>query len=102
MKSVFSIPAISLALVAALVFGLPEAKAAQASVVPLPPDLSSLPTITAEPWLLIDPNPSVTLEGPSFDRQGNLFVTTVRNPGRVLKVTPQKQVTVVFESKEIE
>jgi lactonase len=72
------------------------------SMVPIPPDLVALPTIKAEPWLQIDTNPSVTLEGPSFDRQGNLFVTSIRNPGRVFKITPQKQVSVIFENKDIE
>jgi len=73
----------------------------QKSVVPIPPELVALPTIKAEPWLQIDPSPAVTLEGPSFDRQGNLFVTSVR-PGRVFKVTPEKQVSIIFDSKDIQ
>ena len=73
----------------------------QKSVVPIPPDLVSLPTIKAEPLLQVDTDTDMTLEGPSFDREGNLFVTSVRE-GRVFKVTPQKQVSLIFERKDIQ
>ncbi len=89
-------------LILALISGCAGTREARKSVVPIPPDLVGLPIIKAEPWLQIDADPNVTLEGPSFDRQGNLFVTSVRNPGRVFKVTPQKQVSVIFENKSIE
>jgi lactonase len=90
------------ALILALISGYAGAGEAQRSVVPIPSDLIGLPTIKAEPWLQIDTNPKVTIEGPSFDRQGNLFVTSIRNPGRVFKITPQKQVSVIFENKNME
>lgn len=71
------------------------------SIVPIPPELVSLPTINAEPWLQIEPDPTTFLEGPAFDRQGNLFLTSILD-GRILKITPQKQVTTVFTNKNIQ
>jgi lactonase len=68
------------------------------SVVPLPPSLTGLPPITAEPWVQIDPGPHVFLEGPAFDREGNLFVSSIFD-SRILKITPGKKVTSIF-SKE--
>jgi lactonase len=68
------------------------------SVVPLPPSLMGLPTITAEPWLQIDTGPDVFLEGPAFDRKGNLFISSIFD-SRILKITPEKKVTTIF-SKE--
>jgi lactonase len=68
------------------------------SVVPLPPSLTGLPIITPEPWVQIDPGPDVFLEGPAFDRKGNLFVSSIFD-SRILKVTPEKKVTTIF-SKE--
>jgi lactonase len=81
--------------------GCAGAQQVRKSVVPMPPDLAGLPTIMAEPWLQISTDPNATLEGPSFDREGNLFVTIVRNPGRVYKITPQKRVSIIFENKDI-
>jgi lactonase len=68
------------------------------SVVPLPPSLTGLPTITAEPWVQVDPSPQIFLEGPAFDRKGNLFVSSIFD-SRILKITPGKKVTTIF-SKE--
>jgi len=62
------------------------------NLVPLPPELANLPMIKAEPWVLVDKDPNVLLEGPAFDRQGNLFVTSIFN-SRLFKITPAKQVT---------
>ena len=66
--------------------------------VPLPPELKHLPTIKAEPWLLIDKDPSVFLEGPAFDRQGNLFVSSIFD-SRILRITPKKKVEVIFQKE---
>lgn len=66
------------------------------SVAPLPPDVASLPTITAKPWLQVGTDPNTNLEGPAFDRQGNLFLTDTTQ-GLVFKITPQKQVTKIFD-----
>lgn len=73
-----------------------EGKPVKKSEVPLPPSEAGLPTIEAEPWLEVDPDPKIFLEGPSFDREGNLYVSSIFN-GRVLKITPTKKVTTIFE-----
>ena len=70
------------------------------SVVPLPPDLLLLPTIKPEPWLLVDSEPDALLEGPSFDREGNLYVTCPLK-GKIYKITPQKQISTIFNAKGV-
>jgi lactonase len=70
------------------------------SVMPLPPELVNLPTIEAEPWFQLDPSPADFLEGPAFDREGNLFVTSP-SAGTVYKITPQKQKSVIFNDKRV-
>ena len=70
------------------------------TLVPLPPDLQGLPTIEAELWIQISPDPSLRIEGPAFDREGNLFVTSPYH-GRIFKITPQKQVSTIFDNKHI-
>jgi len=70
------------------------------SIVPLPPDLKSLPTIEAELWVQMSPDSNLTIEGPAFDREGNLFVTSPYH-GRIFKITPQKQVSTIFDNKNI-
>jgi lactonase len=72
--------------------GLPQ------SPVPLPPEVKDLLTVEAEPWFQISPDPRVFLEGPSFDRKGNLFVTCPSS-GVVIRVTRQKQTDIIFEDK---
>ncbi|MBN2062835.1 MAG: SMP-30/gluconolactonase/LRE family protein [Deltaproteobacteria bacterium] len=76
---------------------LPALAMAQSPVspVPLPPTVAGLPAITAELWLQVDTNPAVFLEGPAFDREGNLFVSSIFD-GRILKITPDKKVSTVF------
>lgn len=70
------------------------------SVVPLPPDLQLLPTIEAELWVQISPDSNLRLEGPAFDREGNLFVTSPYH-GLIFKVSPQKQISTIFDDKNI-
>jgi lactonase len=70
------------------------------SIVPLPPELKSLPTIEAELWIQIDPNPDLRIEGPAFDREGNLFVTSPYH-GRIYKTSPEKQVRKIHENSKI-
>jgi lactonase len=67
------------------------------SIVPLPPELWSLPTIEAELWVQIDPDPELRIEGPAFDRAGNLFVTSPYH-GRVYKITPDKTVSKIYDN----
>jgi lactonase len=65
------------------------------SVVPLPPAEKTLPVIQTEPWLKVEDGEAF-LEGPAFDRQGNLFITSLFD-SRVLKITPDKKVSVIFK-----
>jgi lactonase len=65
------------------------------SVVPLPPSLQNLPTIPITPWLQVDKQEAF-LEGPAFDRQGNLFVSSIFD-SRIIKITPNKQVSVILK-----
>jgi lactonase len=67
---------------------------------PLPPDLTNLPTMEAEPWLQISPDDDVVLEGPAFDTKGNLFVTSP-SKGLVYKITQNKQISTVFDNKGV-
>jgi lactonase len=68
------------------------------SAVPLPPDLKGLPTVTAEPWLQVGESPALFLEGPAFDRVGNLYISSLLD-SRILKITPDKKVTTILEQK---
>ncbi len=81
---------------------LPLATAANAqperSAVPLPPELKSLPVINAETWLQVGDSPALFLEGPAFDRAGNLYISSLLD-GRVLRITPEKKVTTILEQK---
>jgi len=70
------------------------------NVAPLPPSEASLPTIKAEPWLQVEANPGTFLEGPSFDREGNLYVSSIFD-GRIFKITPDKKVTTIFNKKGV-
>ncbi|MFC1902241.1 SMP-30/gluconolactonase/LRE family protein, partial [Chloroflexota bacterium] len=63
-------------------------------------DVAGLPAIEAEPWFQLDPSPEAFLEGPAFDREGNLFVTSCPF-GLVFKITPQKQLSTVFDDKKV-
>ena len=59
------------------------------SVVPLPPALQNLPKIPVAPWLQVEKGEAF-LEGPAFDRGGNLFVSSVFD-SRIIKITPPKK-----------
>lgn len=67
---------------------------------PIPPELTSLPIIEATPWLEVDPREDMIIEGPAFDRNGNLFVTAPTH-GNVYRTTPQKEIQQLFGQKEI-
>jgi lactonase len=58
-----------------------------------------LPTVTAEQWMKVSDKP-LQLEGPSFDREGNLLFVEVFG-GQVLKVDTQKKLTVVVPKNEL-
>jgi len=66
--------------------------------VPIPPSERNLQTVVAEPWFKVSDEGTV-LEGPCFDRDGNLLFCDVYG-GRVLRLTPDKRLsTVVSENK---
>jgi lactonase len=61
--------------------------------VPIPPSERSLQTVIAEPWLKVS-NQGIILEGPAFERNGDLVFCDVSGM-RVLRVTPQQQLSTV-------
>ena len=65
------------------------------SVVPLPEAEKNLPSIPVEPWLKVDDG-DVFIEGPAFDREGNLFISSIFD-GRVIKITPGKKISTIFK-----
>ena len=66
----------------------------------LPPELLALPTIEAEPWLKIDSDENKILEGPAFDRDGNLFVTSPSH-GIVYKITDNDKISMIFNNRRV-
>jgi lactonase len=57
--------------------------------VPIPPSERSLQTVVAEPWFKVTEE-AMVLEGPAFDRNGNLLFCDVSGQ-RVLRLTPGKR-----------
>ena len=65
---------------------------------PLPPGERGLQTVVAQPWFKVS-DEGLQLEGPSFDRDGNLLFVEVFG-GRVFRLTPDRRLsTVVGENK---
>jgi lactonase len=62
------------------------------------PEEKYMQTVVAQKWLQVSNKDIDTLEGLCFDRQGNLWMVGVLS-GRIFKVTPKKQVTVVTTLK---
>lgn len=68
------------------------------STYPLPASEAGLPIIIAEPWLQLYDDGSF-LEGPAFDRDGNLYLIEILG-GKLLKVDmTNKTFTTVYDSK---
>jgi lactonase len=67
--------------------------------VPIPPSERNLQTVIAEPWYKVSDRPMV-LEGPCFDRNGNLLFSDVYE-GRILRLTPDKHLSVVFTKNKL-
>jgi lactonase len=65
--------------------------------VPIPPSERSLQTVQAEPWFKVS-SELMILEGPCFDRSGNLLFSDVSG-GHVLLLTPDKHLATVFSEK---
>lgn len=66
---------------------------------PIPLSERDLPTAIAEPYFKVGEGGNLALEGPAFDRQGNLFFLDVY-AGRILRLTPQRQLTTVYTDKD--
>ena len=68
-------------------------------LVPLPMAECDLPTAVAEPYFKVsDDQPG--LEGPAFDRQGNLLFVDVYG-GRVLKLTPDRRLSTLYTEPDL-
>ena len=74
-----------------------QAPKASKSVVPLPPAEKALRVIKAEPWVQVDRGDAF-LEGPAFDSQGNLFVSSIFD-SRILKITSGKKVSTILKQE---
>ncbi|MBW1999610.1 MAG: SMP-30/gluconolactonase/LRE family protein [Deltaproteobacteria bacterium] len=97
MKRRLLITAISLGILIIANYSVPAGAQVSKSVVPLPPALANLPKLEVEPWLRVD-SQELFLEGPAFDRKGNLFVSSIFD-NRILKITPDKKVVTVFKQE---
>ena len=67
--------------------------------VPIPPSERSLQTVVAEPWFKVSRQPMV-LEGPCFERNGNLLFTDVYG-GHVFRLTPDKRISTVVSKNNL-
>src|SRR3954471_10142288 len=79
--------------IAALLCLVTGAHAQQGGPVPIPPSERGLQTVVAEPWFQVS-DKGLVLEGPAFDRDGNLLFCDVSG-GRVLRLTPDKRLSTV-------
>ncbi|MBN1188262.1 MAG: SMP-30/gluconolactonase/LRE family protein [Dehalococcoidales bacterium] len=70
------------------------------SPVPLPHELVSLPVIEAEPWFKIAEGTGALIEGPAFNKEGDFFTTDTFS-GTVFKISPRKEMSVIFEKKGV-
>jgi lactonase len=61
---------------------------------PIPFGERNLPTAIAEPYFRVGDS-AIALEGPAFDRQGNLLFVDIYG-GRVLRLTPSRQLSTVY------
>ena len=67
--------------------------------VPIPPSERGLQAIVAEPWFKVS-DEGLVLEGPAFDRDGNLLFCDV-NGRRVLRLTPDKRLSTVVSKDKL-
>lgn len=68
-------------------------------LVPIPAWERDLPTAIAEPYFKVS-NDILALEGPAFDRQGNLLFVDVLG-GQVLRLTPDQQLKTVYADTKL-
>jgi len=64
---------------------------------PIPPSERELPTVTALPFFKVSDD-QLSLEGPAFDRQGNLVFVDIYG-GRVLRLSSDQQLATVYSEK---
>jgi lactonase len=67
--------------------------------VPIPPSERNLQTVVAERWFKVS-GKKMVLEGPAFDRAGNLLFCDVSG-SRVLRLTADKHVSIVVSEKQV-
>lgn len=67
--------------------------------VPIPPSERTLQTIVAEPWFKVS-DQGIVLEGPAFDRNGNLLFCDVSGQ-RVLRLTRDKRLSPVVHLDDV-
>jgi lactonase len=63
-------------------------------LVPIPASERELPTVTAEPFFKVSEE-AVALEGPAYDRRGNLLFVDVYG-GRVLRLSPEGKLSTIY------
>jgi lactonase len=68
-------------------------------LVPIPPWERGLPTAVAEPYFQVADG-VMPLEGPSFDRSGNLLFLDVYN-SRLLQLSPDRELTTVYTEENL-
>lgn len=73
--------------------------AATRALAPIPSAERDLPTAIAEPYFKVADG-QVALEGPAFDRQGNLLFVDIYG-GRILRLTPQRQLSTVHTEQDL-
>lgn len=66
---------------------------------PIPACERDLPTVTAEPFYKVADKP-MALEGPAFDRQGNLLFVEIYG-GRLLRLSPDRRLDTVFTEENL-
>jgi lactonase len=66
---------------------------------PIPPCERDLPTVTAEPFFKVS-DERMPLEGPAFDRQGNLLFADIYG-SRVLRLSPGQRLSTVYTERNL-
>jgi lactonase len=67
--------------------------------VPIPPSERGLQTVVAEPWFQVS-HQGIILEGPAFERNGNLLFCDVSGR-RVLRLTPDQRLSTVIRLDDL-
>ena len=72
---------------------------ATSGLAPIPASERDLPAATAEPFFKVS-DERIPLEGPAFDRHGNLLFVDIYN-SRVLCLSPDRQLSVVYTEQNL-